>query len=71
MKRPLHGTYPEFEEYWNESQGDVRPYMPHAADRWVVEFSQNRAHHDPEVWANSFERLHGANDWASEFEQLS
>ncbi|KAK1273850.1 Peroxisome biogenesis protein 5 [Acorus gramineus] len=69
MKGPMRGTYPEFEEYWNESQGAVRSYTPHAANRWVAEFSQNRAHDDPEVWANSFERLHGANNWASEFEQ--
>ncbi|KAK1297659.1 Peroxisome biogenesis protein 5 [Acorus calamus] len=69
MKGPMRGTYPEFEEYWNESQGAVRPYIPHAANRWVAEFSQNRAHDDPEVWENSFERLHGANNWASEFEQ--
>ncbi|KAK1293647.1 Peroxisome biogenesis protein 5 [Acorus calamus] len=69
MRGPMHGTYRELEEYWNESQGTMQPHIPHATDGWVAEFNQNRAHGDPEAWANSFERLHGTNDWASEFEQ--
>ncbi|CAA6670143.1 unnamed protein product [Spirodela intermedia] len=56
---PLHGTMPEFEEYWTESQAS-RPGMTPGADSWISEFSH---------MANSFEKIHGANGWASEFEQ--
>ncbi|RWR95088.1 peroxisome biogenesis protein 5 [Cinnamomum micranthum f. kanehirae] len=69
VKGPVHGRYPELEEYWSESQGTIRSQPPHAADRWVAEFSQHGPHGDPDSWADSFGRQHGANGWASEFEQ--
>ena len=66
LRGPLPGTMPEFEEYWTESQGS-RP----GTDSWVSEFSQHRyGQGDPESWANSFEKIHGANGWASEFDQV-
>ncbi|GLT83786.1 hypothetical protein SLE2022_020570 [Rubroshorea leprosula] len=68
-KGPLPGRFRELEDYWNESQGVLKP-GPHAAEGWVSEFSQHRAElGDPEAWAHSFEQQHGANGWASEFEQ--
>ncbi|XP_031257553.1 peroxisome biogenesis protein 5 isoform X2 [Pistacia vera] len=68
-KGPLPGRFRELEEYWNESQGMLKP-GPHAADGWVAEYGQHRAAHgDPNAWAHSFEQQHGANGWASEFEQ--
>lgn len=43
----------------------------HATEGWVTEFNQHRVDHgDPNAWAHSFERQHGANGWASEFEQV-
>nr|DAD29004.1 TPA_asm: hypothetical protein HUJ06_030472 [Nelumbo nucifera] len=69
-KGPLAGKFRELEEYWNESQHAVRPGPSHTADRWVSEYGQQRPEHgDPETWAHSFERQHGINGWASEFEQ--
>ncbi|TYH75153.1 hypothetical protein ES332_D05G453800v1 [Gossypium tomentosum] len=66
---PMPGRFRELEDYWNESQGVLKPGA-HAADGWVTEFSQNRPHHgDLEAWAHSFEQKHGAGGWASEFEQ--
>lgn len=67
----MHGRYPELEEYWSESQGTLRSQPPHAADRWVAEFSQHGPHGDPDSWADSFGQQHGANGWASEFEQVT
>lgn len=44
---------------------------PHAADGWIAEFGQNRLQlADPNAWAHSFEKQHGANGWASEFEHV-
>lgn len=64
---PVPGRFPELEEYWNESQG-MRPPSD-GADGWVSEFAQQRVpHDDPNMWVQSFERQHGANGWASEFE---
>ncbi|GER52742.1 peroxisomal targeting signal 1 receptor [Striga asiatica] len=64
---PIPGRYPELEEYWNESQG-MKPGMP-GADGWVSEFMQHQVpHDDPNMWVQSFERQHGSNGWASEFE---
>ncbi|XP_043700533.1 peroxisome biogenesis protein 5 isoform X1 [Telopea speciosissima] len=69
-KGPLPVRFQELEEYWNESQRTTRPGAPHAVDGWVSEYGQYRtAHGDPEAWARSFEQQHGANGWASEFEQ--
>ncbi|KAF7146487.1 hypothetical protein RHSIM_Rhsim04G0006500 [Rhododendron simsii] len=65
---PLPGRFRELEDYWNESQGMMKP-GPHAADGWVAEYTQRRVEHgDPNAWAQSFELQHGANGWASEFE---
>jgi peroxin-5 len=70
VKGPLPGRFQELEDYWNESQAAWRPGPPQV-DRWVTEFSQHRIDHgDPNVWAHSFEQQHGANGWASEFEQV-
>ncbi|KAK2639947.1 hypothetical protein Ddye_027742 [Dipteronia dyeriana] len=69
VKGPLPGRFQELEDYWNESQGMVRPGAP-AVDGWITEYSQHRAAHgDPDAWARSFEQQHGANGWASEFEK--
>ncbi|XP_021905972.1 peroxisome biogenesis protein 5 [Carica papaya] len=66
---PVPGRYRELEDYWNESQGIITPGA-HAADRWISEFNQHRADHsNPDAWVNSFEKQHGTNGWASEFEQ--
>lgn len=60
----------ELEDYWNESQSNVR-HGAHAADGWITEYSQTRERHDnPDFWANSFEQQHGANGWVSEFEHV-
>ncbi|KAL9321608.1 hypothetical protein ACSQ67_009661 [Phaseolus vulgaris] len=72
-KGPMPERFRELEDYWNESQGNMRPGPP-AADGWITEFSQHRGKYDnPDSWANSFEQQHGANGWVSEFEhsQLS
>ena len=67
---PLPGRFHELEGYWGESQGMLKP-VPHAADGWVDEFVKHRVDHgDPNSWAQSFERQHGANGWASEFEHV-
>ncbi|KAL4331889.1 hypothetical protein GQ457_07G012450 [Hibiscus cannabinus] len=66
---PMPGRFRELEDYWNESQGVMKPGA-HAADVWATEFSQNRIHHgDLDAWVNSFEQQHGAGGWASEFER--
>ncbi|CAL5335445.1 unnamed protein product [Camellia sinensis] len=65
---PLPGRFHELDEYWNESQGMLKP-GPLPANGWVAEYAQHRVQHgDPNAWAQSFERQHGANGWASEFE---
>ncbi|XP_058114442.1 peroxisome biogenesis protein 5 [Magnolia sinica] len=70
MKGHLPGRFPELEEYWTESQGASRSVATRVADRWVGEYnSMQGAHGNPESWADSFERQHGANGWASEFDQ--
>ncbi|KAK6149488.1 hypothetical protein DH2020_017013 [Rehmannia glutinosa] len=64
---PFPGRFPELEEYWNESQG-MKP-GPLGADGWVSEFTQHQVpRDDPSMWVQSFERQHGANGWAFEFE---
>ncbi|KAJ1416997.1 peroxisomal targeting signal 1 receptor [Sesbania bispinosa] len=72
-KGPMPERFRELEDYWNESQGNLR-LGAHAADGWIAEYSQNREKHDnPDSWANSFEHQYGVNGWVSEFEhsQLS
>ncbi|OWM85954.1 hypothetical protein CDL15_Pgr012204 [Punica granatum] len=55
---PLPGRFREMEDYWNESQGMMRP-GPHVADGWANEFNQLRVNHgNPESWAHSFEQQH-------------
>ena len=69
-KGPLPGRHRELEDYWNESQGILKPGPP-AADGWVAEFNQQRMEHgDGDAWAHSYEQQHGANGWASEFEKV-
>ena len=68
-KGPFPGRLRELEDYWNESQNTLRPPPP--ADAWAEEFNQHRLNRgDPDAWAHSFEQQHGANGWASEFEQV-
>nr|KYP49945.1 Peroxisomal targeting signal 1 receptor [Cajanus cajan] len=68
-KGPMPERFRELEDYWNESQGNLRLGAP-AADGWITEFSQHREKYDnPDSWANSFEQQYGANGWASEFER--
>ncbi|XP_057992075.1 peroxisome biogenesis protein 5 isoform X2 [Hevea brasiliensis] len=68
-KGRLPRRFRDLEDYWNESQGSLRP-GPHLADGWISEFSQHRLDHsDPDAWAHAFERQHGANSCVSEFEQ--
>ncbi|XP_038972790.1 peroxisome biogenesis protein 5-like [Phoenix dactylifera] len=69
IRGPMHDPFPELEEHWNKSQSALKSGMPNSADRWVTEFNQQREHGDPEAWAYSFEELHGADGWASEFEK--
>ncbi|CAM8985331.1 unnamed protein product [Rhodiola kirilowii] len=68
MKGPTRGRFQELNEYWNESQGAMNR-GPFPSDRWVSEFQQQRPVGDPDAWAQAFEQQHGANGWASEFEQ--
>ncbi|CAD6246080.1 unnamed protein product [Miscanthus lutarioriparius] len=68
MRGPMHGQYPELEQYWNQSQSSMGPAPMHnAADKWITEFGKQN--NNPENWANSFEQQYGPNGWASEFEQ--
>jgi peroxin-5 len=68
----MPGQFREMEEYWNESQGGLirPPGMVNHADKWITEFNQQRNNDNPDAWAQSFEQQHGANGWASEFEQV-
>nr|CAB3481340.1 unnamed protein product [Digitaria exilis] len=68
MRGPMHGQYPELEQYWNQSQSSMGPALMHnSADKWITEFGNQN--NNPESWANSFEQQYGPNGWASEFEQ--
>ncbi|KAG0466275.1 hypothetical protein HPP92_017855 [Vanilla planifolia] len=69
VRGPLQGPYAELEEHWNSSQAVSRPLVPHPADSWISEFSQQRENGNPEAWAYAFEKQHGANGWVSEFQQ--
>ncbi|KAL5729687.1 Peroxisomal membrane signal receptor PTS1 [Ranunculus cassubicifolius] len=69
-KGPAPGRYRELEEYWNESQGAQRPGDPLTSNGWLAEYNQHVASRgNPDTWAQSFEQQHGANGWASEFDQ--
>jgi peroxin-5 len=68
MIGPMHGPYPEMEEYWKQSQSTLRSAPTHnAADNWVAEFGRQSNSRDD--WAHSFEQQFGPNGWASEFEK--
>ncbi|VAI43397.1 unnamed protein product [Triticum turgidum subsp. durum] len=84
MKNPLHGPYPEMEEYWNQSQSALRSGPMHnAANNWITEFGKQnnnpegwitefgKQNNNPEGWAHSFVQQYGPNGWASEFEQTT
>ncbi|KAJ9567703.1 hypothetical protein OSB04_003669 [Centaurea solstitialis] len=63
----ISGRHSELEQYWNEPQ--LLTPGPHTGDGWADEFAQRRVgQQDPNAWALSFERQHGAGGWASEFE---
>ncbi|KAL7600285.1 peroxisome biogenesis protein 5 [Lactuca sativa] len=64
VREHMPGRYAELDQYWGESQ--VMGPRPHA-DGWADEFSQQHGG-DPNAWALSFERQHGAGGWASEFQ---
>lgn len=69
-KGPMPERFRELEDYWNESQGNLR-LGAHATDGWIAEYSQHREKHDnPDSWANSFEQQYGVNGWVSEFERV-
>jgi peroxin-5 len=69
MRGPIHGPYPEMEEYWKQSQSTLRSAPTHnAADNWVAEFGRQSNSRDD--WAHSFEQQFGPNGWASEFEKV-
>ncbi|KAK6934707.1 hypothetical protein RJ641_034862 [Dillenia turbinata] len=68
-KGHILGRFRMLEDYLNEYQG-IRQAGHLPADGWVTEFDQHRAQEgDPESCALSFERQHGINGWASEFER--
>ncbi|XP_062191622.1 peroxisome biogenesis protein 5-like isoform X3 [Phragmites australis] len=68
MRGPMHGPYPELEEYWSQSQSAMRSAPMHnSADKWITEFGKQNS--SPEDWAYSFEQQYGPSGWASEFEQ--
>ena len=60
----MPGRHRELEQYWGESQSQAH------ADGWADEFA-GQQRHNPNAWALSFERQHGAGGWASEFEHVS
>ncbi|KAI4307518.1 hypothetical protein L6164_030696 [Bauhinia variegata] len=63
------GRFRELEDYWNESQGSLKP-GDRAADGWIAEYGQYwEKPDDPSAWVHSFEQQHGINGWVSEFEQ--
>ncbi|CAN1248190.1 Peroxisome biogenesis protein 5 [Linum perenne] len=67
---PLPSRFHELDNYWNESQGSIRPGPPDASDGWVTEFSDNRIDHgDPNPWVHSFEQQHSNFGWVSEYQQ--
>jgi peroxin-5 len=52
-KNPLHGPYPEMEEYWNQSQSPLRSGSMHnAANNWAAEFGKQN--NNPEGWITEF-----------------
>ncbi|KAL1815009.1 hypothetical protein ACET3Z_017583 [Daucus carota] len=66
-RRGPPGRFQELEDVWNDSQNLHNG--PRSADGWIAEYDQHRVQRgNPNDWAHSFEQLHGANNWASEFE---
>uniref|UniRef100_A0A1J3K678 Peroxisome biogenesis protein 5 n=1 Tax=Noccaea caerulescens TaxID=107243 RepID=A0A1J3K678_NOCCA len=65
----IPGRFRELDDYWNESQAVMKPNL-HPGDNWASEFNQlGMDHGGPDAWVQSFEQQHGANGWATEFEQ--
>jgi peroxin-5 len=50
MRDPMHGSYPEMEEYWKQSQSALRS----APDDWAHSFEQQFG---PNGWASEFEQV--------------
>lgn len=68
-RRGPPGRFQELEDVWNDSQNLHNG--PRSADGWIAEYDQHRVQRgNPNDWAHSFEQLHGANNWASEFENV-
>ncbi|KAK1606182.1 hypothetical protein QYE76_029855 [Lolium multiflorum] len=82
-KNPLHGPYPEMEEYWNQSQSALRSGPMHnAANNWAAEFGKQnnnpegwvtefgKQNNNPEGWITEFGKQHNNPEgWARSFEQ--
>uniref|UniRef100_A0ACD6AID9 Uncharacterized protein n=1 Tax=Avena sativa TaxID=4498 RepID=A0ACD6AID9_AVESA len=66
-KNPLHGPYPEMEEYWNQSQGALRSGPMHnAANSWITEFGKQN--NNPEGWITEFgKQNNNPQGWITEF----
>ncbi|KAM0897073.1 hypothetical protein ACQ4PT_022792 [Festuca glaucescens] len=66
-KNPLHGPYPEMEEYWNQSQSALRSGPMHnAANNWVTEFGKQN--NNPEGWITEFgKQNNNPEGWITEF----
>ncbi|KAI4975146.1 hypothetical protein ZWY2020_048753 [Hordeum vulgare] len=67
MKNPLHGPYPEMEEYWNQSQSALRSGPMHnAANNWITEFGNQN--NNPEGWITEFgKQNNNPEGWITEF----
>nr|XP_051216760.1 peroxisome biogenesis protein 5-like [Lolium perenne] len=66
-KNPLHGPYPEMEEYWNQSQSALRSGPMHnAANNWAAEFGKQN--NNPEGWVTEFgKQNNNPEGWITEF----
>ncbi|CAM0912231.1 unnamed protein product [Alopecurus aequalis] len=67
MKNPLHGPYPEMEEYWNQSQSALRSGPMHnASNNWISEFGKQN--NNPEGWVTEFgQQNNNPEGWITEF----
>jgi peroxin-5 len=66
-KNPLHGPYPEMEEYWNQSLSALRSGPMHnAANNWAAEFGKQN--NNPEGWVTEFgKQNNNPEGWITEF----
>nr|XP_051209089.1 peroxisome biogenesis protein 5-like [Lolium perenne] len=66
-KNPLHGPYPEMEEYWNQSLSALRSGPMHnAAHNWAAEFGKQN--NNPEGWVTEFgKQNNNPEGWITEF----